>query len=72
MGLVEFNQFGDCDVAMLRPGNVHSERDWREVLEPILACYQRPRLRRYLRSSEVPRVTKGEVRAWRSSRGVQP
>ncbi len=31
-----FNQFGDCEGAMLRPGNVHSAEHWREVLEPIM------------------------------------
>jgi hypothetical protein len=35
-----FNQFGDCEGAMLRPGNVHSAHSWQEVLEPILARYQ--------------------------------
>ncbi len=29
-----FNRFGDCERAMLRPGNVHSAERWREVLEP--------------------------------------
>ena len=29
-----FNQFGDCERAMLRPGNVHSTHNWREVLDP--------------------------------------
>jgi hypothetical protein len=28
-----FNQFGDCEGAMLRPGNVHSAHGWQEVLE---------------------------------------
>src|ERR687896_2337100 len=27
-----FNQFGDCEGALLRPGNVHSADRWREVL----------------------------------------
>ena len=35
---------------MLRPGNVHSARNWREVLEPILARYERTRVRRYFRA----------------------
>lgn len=25
-----FNQFGDCEGARLRPGNVHSTHNWRE------------------------------------------
>jgi len=36
-----FNQFGDCEGAMLRPGNVHSAESWREVLEPIVDRYQK-------------------------------
>ena len=36
-----FNQFGDCEGAMLRPGNVHSAHNWREVLDPIVARYGR-------------------------------
>lgn len=27
-----FNQFGDCEGALLRPGNVYSADRWREVL----------------------------------------
>jgi hypothetical protein len=39
--LFVFNQFGDCEGAMLRPGNVHSAERWREVLEPIVRRYQK-------------------------------
>jgi len=45
-----FNQFGDCEGAMLRPGNVHSADNWRDVLEPILARYERTGVRRYFRA----------------------
>jgi len=31
-----FNQFGDCEGAILRLGNVHSAERWREVLELIV------------------------------------
>jgi len=34
--LFVFNQFGDCEGAMLRPGNVHSAHNWRAVLQPIV------------------------------------
>ena len=34
-----FNHFGDCEGAMLRPGNVHSAERWREVLEPVVKRY---------------------------------
>ena len=36
-----FNQFGDCEGAMLRPGNVHSADGWRKLLEPITARLSR-------------------------------
>ena len=45
-----FNQFGDCEGAMLRPGNVHSADNWRQVLDPILARYERTGVRRYFRA----------------------
>ena len=32
--LFVFNQFGDCEGAMLRAGNVHSAHRWRDVLDP--------------------------------------
>ena len=35
-----FNQFGDLERCMLRPGNVHSAEGWREVLEPVIARYR--------------------------------
>ena len=35
-----FNQFGDVERSMLREGNVHSAKDWREVLEPVVARYR--------------------------------
>ena len=36
-----FNQFGDCEGTMLRPGNVHSADRWQEVLAPAVERYQR-------------------------------
>ena len=39
-----FNQFGDCEGATLRPGNVHSA-DWQELLEPVVKGYQKKGLR---------------------------
>jgi hypothetical protein len=35
-----FNQFGDLERCMLRPGNVHSADDWRSVLVPVIARYR--------------------------------
>src|ERR671918_334647 len=36
-----FNQFGDCEGAVLRPGNVHSADGWQEFIEPIVEGYLR-------------------------------
>ena len=35
---------------MLRDGNVHSAKDWRTVLAPVVARYQGRNLRRYFRA----------------------
>ena len=40
-----FNEFGDCEGAMLRPGNVHSAERWRQVLEPVVERYKRRGIR---------------------------
>jgi hypothetical protein len=38
--LFVFNQYGDLERCLLRPGNVHSAEDWRLVLEPVIARYR--------------------------------
>jgi len=38
--LFVFNQFGDVERCVLRPGNVHSADDWRALLEPVIARYR--------------------------------
>jgi hypothetical protein len=35
-----FNQFGDLERCLLRPGNVHSAEGWRTVLESVIARYR--------------------------------
>jgi len=40
-----FNNFGDCEGAVLRPGNVHSADGWREFLEPIVDTCKKPKSR---------------------------
>ena len=40
-----FNQFGDCEGATLRSGNVHSADGWQELLEPVVKGYQKQGLR---------------------------
>ncbi|MFC1606719.1 IS1380 family transposase [Candidatus Latescibacterota bacterium] len=44
-----FNQFGDCEGVLLRPGNVHSADRWKEVLEPIVKRYENRKNRKYFR-----------------------
>ncbi len=45
-----FNQYGDCEGALLRPGHVPSAEDWRRVLVPIVRRYRDSGLRKYLRA----------------------
>ncbi|MGH8399088.1 MAG: IS1380 family transposase [Gammaproteobacteria bacterium] len=45
-----FNQFGDVEGTLLREGNVHSAKDWQEVLAPVVARYQGRNMRRYFRA----------------------
>ena len=47
--LFVFNQFGDLERCLLRPGNVHSAEGWREVLEPVIARYRGSSLALYFR-----------------------
>ena len=37
--LFVFNQYGDLERSVLRPGNVHSADGWEGVLKPVLARY---------------------------------
>jgi len=45
-----FNEFGDCEGAMLRSGNVHSAQRWRQVLEPIVERYRKTGVRLLFRA----------------------
>jgi hypothetical protein len=45
-----FNQFGDVEQSLLRDGNVHSAKDWRAVLEPVVARYQGRKIPLYFRA----------------------
>lgn len=47
--LFVFNQFGDCEGATLRPGNVHSADGWRDLLEPIVDRYRDTNKKLYFR-----------------------
>jgi hypothetical protein len=44
-----FNQFGDCEGAMLRPGNAHSAERWMEILGPVVHRYRNEEVRKYFR-----------------------
>ena len=47
--LFVFNQFGDVERCILRPGNVHSADGWRALLEPVIARYRSGVKRLYFR-----------------------
>ena len=63
-----FNQFGDCEGALLRPGNVHSADRWREVLEPVVDRYRRQGMRQLFRGDAA--FAKPEVYEFLEARGV--
>ena len=44
-----FNQFGDCEGTVLRPGNVHSAKGWRSLLERVVSRYDKKGVRLYFR-----------------------
>jgi len=48
--LLVFNQFGDCEGAHLRPGNVHSADGWRALLVPIVERYKAAGKKLYFRA----------------------
>jgi len=45
-----FNQLGDLERSLLRPGNAHSAEDWRLVLEPAIARYRERGIDLYFRA----------------------
>ena len=47
-----FNQFGDCEGATLRSGNVSSADGWQELLEPVVKGYQKKGLRLLFRGDQ--------------------
>jgi hypothetical protein len=48
--LFVFNQYGDLERCLLRPGNVHSAEDWHLVLEPVIARYRERGVDLYFRA----------------------
>ena len=63
-----FNQFGDCEGALLRPGNVHSADRWWEVLGPVVERYQRKGVRLVFRADAA--FAKPEVYEYLEPRGI--
>jgi hypothetical protein len=63
-----FNEFGDCEGAMLRPGNVHSAERWREVLKPIVERYRKTGIRLLFRADAA--FAKPEVYEYLEQRGI--
>ncbi len=62
-----FNQFGDCEGVLLRPGNVHSADRWKESLNPIVKRYQNKNIRKYSRGDAA--FTKPEIYEYLESNG---
>ncbi len=59
-----FNQFGDLERCLLRPGNVHSAESWRDVLEPVIARYRDRGVELYFRADAAfakPELYEGSV-----------
>ena len=44
-----FNQWGDCEGVLLRPGNVHSADRWKDLLDPVVQRYAGENIRKYFR-----------------------
>ena len=53
-----FNQFGDCEGVLLRPGNVHSADRWKELLEPVVQRYENKNIRKYFRGNAAFAITR--------------
>jgi hypothetical protein len=66
--LFVFNQFGDCEGALLRPGNVHSAERWQEVLEPVVGSYREKGVRLLFRADAA--FAKPEVYEYMELRGI--
>jgi Transposase DDE domain group 1 len=64
-----FNQFGDLERCLLRPGHVHSADDWRAVLAPVLGRYRGRGLTLYFRADAA--FAKPELYETLEAEGVQ-
>jgi Transposase DDE domain group 1 len=64
-----FNQFGDLERCLLRPGNAHSAEDWRLVLEPVVARYRERGVDLYFRADAA--FAKPEIYELLEQEGIQ-
>ena len=63
-----FNQFGDCEGALLRPGNVHSADRWKDLLEPVVERYKKKGVRLIFRADAA--FAKPEVYEYLEPQGI--
>jgi Transposase DDE domain group 1 len=63
-----FNQFGDCEGAVLRPGNVHSADSWQELIGPIVEGYLREPVRLLFRADAA--FAKPEIYEYLEARSI--
>jgi hypothetical protein len=67
--LFVFNQFGDLERSLLRPGHVHSAADWRLVLEPVITRYRERGINLYFRADAA--FAKPEIYERLEQEGIQ-
>ena len=60
-----FNQFGDVEGTLLREGNVHSAKDWRAVLAPVVARYQGRNIPAAIFEPMPPSQTRRSMSIWK-------
>ena len=68
-----FNQFGDCEGAVLRPGNVHSADGWEGFIEPIVERYLKLAVRLLFRADAAfakPELYEYQAQSWDVPRRV--
>jgi hypothetical protein len=63
-----FNQFGDLERCMIRPGNVHSAEGWRAVLKPVIARYRERGLKLYWPGFHLSQLARDSLPALSQSR----
>ena len=66
-----FNQFGDCEAAKLRSGNVHSADDWQEVLDPVVERYLTAAVRLLFRA-DAASPSRRYTRIWKQETSATP